>query len=933
LKKVLHRVWTWSWLVTLPVTLVFLSWATQTVGRYWQFGVVYNAAPLRYTLLDVGEETLHSLLRKVEFSFFPEGLRGEGRQADLPVIALFVPERNLAELNSNLPHSGFKYVKGGLWNGQDVQDVKFRYRGDYGYHWAHAKKSLRVKTRKEELFAGLRTFNLLAPKFSEQLNNYFGYRLAHEMDLIAPRTELVEVVLNGKRIGVHVLCEQLEELTLRRSGFMPGDIYSGELIARDAYRGIKNELFMHPGLWEKAAVNNHYAEDSRAPLERLIELCNAYPSDEAVAELGELVDLETWGRFSAFETLAQTDHYDRVHNWRLYYDANRGHFVPIIWDPIGWGPCYRNTSDGLAQLDVVNTRLHTLLFMNARFLHARQRAFADFFGRGAGDTFLEEIDAMIPRLRNALAVDPNVRPLDTDEIEEAWKVFRGQVEKTFREASRAHVEDVGSVGMRSLAHGEGHKYGIGLQGRLPLERLVFEFDVPVGEVDARLRFRRDGEVVEHEVLGSTELGGTRLTLELGLMVPVYRNLGARYENTNELEGGYYELLLGGVPASTQLVTVLADRGTAELQAVRSLQTDEEPLRNLYCVLGPRPSTGTDVWTGTIHIDSVREVNEEVVIQPGTTVLLGPGAGLIFRKRVRAQATDEQPIRFLPAVEGAPWGAVALQGPGTNGSRFRSCHFSNGSGVKADLYEYSAMFSIHDAQDVRVRACPFSDSRVVDDMVHAVYSEVMFSRCKFERALFDALDLDICRATLSDCTFLDGGNDAIDLMSTEAVVARTRMLRSGDKGISVGEGSTLLVLDSRFEECEVGVQVKDSSLAVVHNADFVANKLALDAYKKNWRYAGGGRAVVQRSRFLRNEDQVTADRHSMIRLGDSFFDRIVEAVPERILVDANVDTVEREKASAAPSAELPPEVAQLHDLGVRLWQPDRLNMRGSNLAVP
>ena len=115
----------------------------------------------------------------------------------------------------------------------------------------------------------MREFNLIAPKWSEQLNNYLSYRLADHMGVLAPRSEMVEVYVNGKNSGVHLMVEQLKEMVLRRNKRMPGDLYVGELIARDRYNGIDNLVFHHPRLWEKAAVNNHYPEDSHAPIEKL----------------------------------------------------------------------------------------------------------------------------------------------------------------------------------------------------------------------------------------------------------------------------------------------------------------------------------------------------------------------------------------------------------------------------------------------------------------------------------------------------------------------------------------------------------------------------------------------------------------------------------------------------------------------------------------
>ena len=64
-----------------------------------------------------------------------------------------------------------------------------------------------------------------------------------------------------------------------------------------------------------------------------------------------------------------------------------------------------------------------------------------------------------------------------------------------------------------------------------------------------------------------------------------------------------------------------------------------------------------------------------------------------------------------------------------------------------------MFSIHDVRGATIEDSLFRDSHTVDDMVHAVYSDVTFHRCVFQDAPFDALDLDISTGAVKSCTFL------------------------------------------------------------------------------------------------------------------------------------------------------------------------------------
>ena len=66
---------------------------------------------------------------------------------------LFATDGALQQLDSNLPHSGFEYVEGGMLYDGAVQEVDL-YRGDNVYHWGFWKKSWRVKTKRGALYKG-----------------------------------------------------------------------------------------------------------------------------------------------------------------------------------------------------------------------------------------------------------------------------------------------------------------------------------------------------------------------------------------------------------------------------------------------------------------------------------------------------------------------------------------------------------------------------------------------------------------------------------------------------------------------------------------------------------------------------------------------------------------------------------------------------------
>ncbi len=290
-------------------------------------------------------------------------------------------------------------------------------------------------------------------------------------------------------------------------------------------------------------------------------------------------------------------------------------------------------------------------------------------------------------------------------------------------------------------------------------------------------------------------------------------------------------------------------------------------------------------------------------------------------------------------------------------------FQGGSGWKQPLAEYSSMFSIHWCQDVLVEDCVFrgsGDVENVDDTVHGVYSSVDFIRCWFVESHSDALDMDISETLLDRCVFEDSGNDAVDLMTTRAVVINTKFFlkalkgrspederigngavwqqgdreewRTGDKGISIGEGSQLVSINNLFDSCKIALQAKDQSVAAVVNSDILNCGIGVDAYKKNWRYNGGGEIYLYKCRVLKNDLALRRDKHSILGLSDTYSDGLDKGWEERYL--QGVGMIHSTKSKAAAKAGRPyrfeAERAQIGSLGLQQWSSVREGDRGSTL---
>lgn len=940
MKAFFLKIWRFSWVVTLPIAICFVYWGWCSGVRYFDFKVRYSAAE-DFSLLKVGKmEFLHAL-RKSKIETFRNNKQINSE--NLRTINLFIPESELAQLNSNLPHSGSEYVKGGAYYGGKLHKVKLKYRGDTVYHWGYYKKSIRVKTKKSSLFEGMRAFNLVAPRSAEMINNHLTYILADKMGLIAPRSEVVNVNINGELSGIYILTEQLDESTLRRHNRMPGDLYSGDVGRKDFWRGETCQIFERTVLWEKRAVNNHYPEDSSKPLEQLIKLLRLPQTEEVQVELTKLVDMEAFGKFNALEMLTTTVHIDSTHNWRLYYDPMRSKFVPVVWDFVGWHITTRPKNGKKARLDVISSPFHLALYKNGNFLRARQNALKEFYANGTDRSFLKEVDVLYGSLKSAVKNDPNlaanVRALNSKEVILALDDLKSSIPRVFRDIYNGYFNSQSEV--RYSSDGVNRVIGLEIKGRAITNRLVFKFNNLLSSaVKCHLRYWVNGQVKEVDVSENLALRGSTLDLRVPFLsryilqiesVQSYKS----FHNRVDIQPAYYELIFDSIPPDIKLLEVLFGEGDGRRLVRASQVANLRPhsFDDMYNIVQPHPSKAPMIWSQDVVLEGFRKIDEEVIILPGTTIRLEPSATVVFRNLLRAEGSADKPIRFVsPGDAQNPWGAVVLMGKGANGSRLRYVEFANGSGLKGDLFEYTAMFSVHDVKGVEIENCTFRDSKITDDMVHAVYSEVRFSDCRFERSLMDALDIDISDTVIERCHFIDSGNDSIDLMTSTAIVVDTLIENSGDKAASVGESSSLLAVNNVFRGNLIGVQAKDGSVASLYNLDLINNGHALDAYKKNWRYNDGGKVYLHKSRVVGNKKLITADKKSAIRVYDSYIDKPVKTTKKRLKLAKTVDSKNEKKARSQGLKRSKKEIELMKGFDSRYWDRVDRGRRGASNVV-
>ncbi len=226
-------------------------------------------------------------------------------------------------------------VRAEIRHGSATHRVRLRLKGDLPDHLETEKWSLRIQVRGGDAILGMRRFSIQAPETRGfQAEPLFMDSLRDE-GILAPRYSFVNVVRNGKELGLMALEEHFSKELLesqdRREGvvlkFDESLFWENMLInkAHGPYENYKTatiSAFQTGRIAKSPALTSDYRE-ARALLRGFVD--GRLPASD-------VFDEKLLGRFLALSEIWGSIHAVRWHNLRLYYNPVDRELEPIGFD-------------------------------------------------------------------------------------------------------------------------------------------------------------------------------------------------------------------------------------------------------------------------------------------------------------------------------------------------------------------------------------------------------------------------------------------------------------------------------------------------------------------------------------------------------------------------------------------------------------------------
>ncbi len=229
-------------------------------------------------------------------------------------------------------------------------DADIRLKGDWVDHLKGDKWSFRIQLKGDDQVMGFRQFSIQTPETRNYLYEWAFHQNLIEENILTTRYHFVNVLLNGKLLGIYGIEEHFTGELIESQGRRQGVIIRFDeenLWDKWAYFFANGIRFMGDG-WtsttEKTADISSFQSGKiqldpvlSAEAETARSLLRSYENGTLPAS--QVFDVRLMGRFFAISDLWAACHGTTWHNLRFYYNPITTRLEPVVFDAIPFDEC------------------------------------------------------------------------------------------------------------------------------------------------------------------------------------------------------------------------------------------------------------------------------------------------------------------------------------------------------------------------------------------------------------------------------------------------------------------------------------------------------------------------------------------------------------------------------------------------------------------
>ena len=861
------------------------------------------------------------------FDFIKKNIQGKFQ--DIDKVYLNIDFKTLSELNDRKNYfikneaidpnnNGWLDISINFKN--KTFDSKIRYKGrDPETHLNPSMRNenvsykIKIKKKEDGNILGMREFNLMDLRRRGYLLEWYARKFLHNEGLIYLDYQFINLYINGKDHGVYVMDEAISEATLTRNkrrdsvavridnNFVGSNVDLS--ITNPSLAGFNNVFMIaeidtlnetigtqYKELSNKNNFNQNYPislnekvvlEPSSKRLKNYVianRLLNEFRNGNLMTE--EVFDIEQLAK-----GFAASDIFDGWHglNWTnlsFYFNPISLKLEPIFQDWYNEGSVssgYEELQRSIRYLDVYNYGIfYKNIFSSSKFLeryvyylekYSNNKYFEKFNLKINNEFYsnLKKIYKSSPYYEFPYSLYERKINLVKDFIYHYDPVFLDLLEfkkdnklknKIYIELGNKHVLPI-KVSKITIHDFDGKKFEKNLNINLkPRDLKMFtdrKFDkAPVKYQSIHFNTSLISQIkninLEFNIIGSKK--------------KFYKSLDNPIESINKKKLNLNNFLI-----------------KAELQNIIKENKFIDLINNDYIIKKGK-------WK--IKSDLIIPKNKKLIISAGTELILLNNAHVISKSPIIAKGTPTEKIRISGIDEEYnsknennlkseignttfKMGQCIIILDSHEPSIFENVEFNNLRNCNKGVINSEGSLNVYKS-NIKMKNILFSNNKYGDDGINFINSEFDLNNIDLFNIYADGIDLDYSYGKIKNLTCTNCLNDGVDISNTTLRLENFDANKIYDKALSIGENSIIEAYNININEANIGLAVKDGSIAKINNIKISESKYPITSYIKKEEF-GPGELILTNLKLHDNINPILFENGTKYQLDENKFQKI------------------------------------------------------------
>ena len=681
-------------------------------------------------------------------------------------------------------------------------DVKLKIRGTFLEHVRADKWSFRVKVSEDKTIFGMSNFSLSSPETRGHIHEWVFQKALEYEGLISLRYKFVNIILNGKNLGIYALEEFFDKRLIENNRLREG------IIVKPNVFDSNGDLFVYK---KNKVKSNAILKESYNRLTNNLKLLR-----KRKINVAEVFDIKKSAKYFALTSIFGGQHGHLSGNFVCYFNP-----ITNLLEPIGYDSNVARIIERYGgMITSPKNDYHKSIFESSSII-------APLF---AYDEFIR---AYIKELK--LMIDENYLTDYFAKIDEELNINLNILYKEypyFNYFERNYLASNINYIIKQLTDANSVKVNyVTYEGLDRINLLVDNLkDLPIEiiglEQGGNIIYEQKYSELIHSTINEDEI-----------LVRMYYN--HKFKISEDELFLQYKVFASDDTLELKLENVPTEFYKFVDQSINKYLNKKPNIDRFQPELINHRNQSIEILPG------VYELNENMIIPPDNILYIHQGvelnlldsASILSYSPVYLIGTVNDPI-IIKSTDSTGQGLSVVNS--INESILKHVYSYNLSSFSNNGWTLTGSFNFYES-DVNISHCYFNEN-FSEDALNIIRSKYVIDDSFFKNIHSDAFDSDFSNGKVINSSFINCGNDGIDVSGSSITINNIKIDNAGDKGVSVGENSTLKGENINIINTEIGIASKDLSYVNIENISIKDSKIGFTAFQKKPEF-GPGKIIV------------------------------------------------------------------------------------------